>query len=117
MFVTTLLNGWWSGPPGFPTALKTEFRWVLAGRSDPLSSMIDLASHHVSLLSVDDLLRQFLEVKEACLEGPVLSAEERAAVNHFEANHSRSPEGRFVFPLHKHSNVLDMGESKSGAVR
>ena len=64
MFVTTLLYGWRSGPPGFPTALETEFGWVLAGNADPLSSTSDLVSHHVFLSSGDDLLRQFWEAME-----------------------------------------------------
>ena len=38
-------------------------------------------------------------------------------VNHYQANHSRSPEGRFIVPLPKHSNVPDLGESWSQAVR
>ena len=116
IFVATLLNGRRSGPPGSPTAIETEFGWVLAGNTDPLPSG-DLVSHHVSHLSSDDLLRRFWEVEEAPLEGPVLSAEEKAVVNHFNTHHYRSPEGRFVVPLPKRSSVPDLGESRSQAVK
>ena len=103
IFVAALLNGRQHGPPGLPTALETVFGWVLAGNAASLSSF-NHVSHHATLLSVDDLLRKFWEVEEAPLD-PVLSAEEQAAVNHYQANHSRSPEGRFIVLLPK-PNVL-----------
>ena len=43
--------------------------------------------------------------------------EEQIVVCHFEANHSRSPEGRFVVPLPRDPCAKSIGESRSQAVR
>jgi hypothetical protein len=64
VFVGTVLQGRRAGPPGSPAALETEFGWVLAGSADHPSTT-ELVSHHVSLLSGDELLRKFWEVEEA----------------------------------------------------
>lgn len=117
VFVGALLQGRRAGPPGSPIALETKFGWVLAGGTEPHSLTTELVSHYVSLLSGDDLLRRFWEVEEAPPEGPILSAEEKAVMRHFETNHSRSTDGRFVVPLPKRTDVPSLGESRSQAVR
>ena len=116
VFTNTLLNGRRSGPPGSPTALQTEFGWVLAGDTDTPST-INVTSHHVSLLTGDELLRQFWEIEEVPTSNPVLTAEESTVVDHFTKHHTRSPEGRFVVPLPKRLNVPDLGESRTLAVK
>ena len=115
LFVETLRQGQRQGPPGAPRALETEFGWVLAGAADrhPLASR--LVSHHVALLSGDDLLRKFWEVEESPPKGPVLSVEEKAVVQHFKSHHSRTTDGRFVVSLPK-MDVKSLGESRSQAV-
>ena len=42
---------------------------------------------------------------------------ERTVVRHFEANHSRSPVGRFIVPLARDPSAKSIGESRSQAVR
>ena len=59
------------------------------------------------IMQLSCLLTTYLansSTEEAPLD-PVLSAEEQAAVNHYQANHSRSPEGRFIVLLPK-PNIL-----------
>ena len=116
VFVESLLHGRQVGPPGCPIALETEFGWVLAGTVDkhPPSEYL---SCHVSLLTGDELLRSFWEIEEAPQEDPVMSAEERAVVHHFEINHYRKPDGRFVVPLPKKMDGKELGETRSQAVR
>ena len=116
VFVESLLHGRRVGPPGCPMALETEFGWVLAGTVDkhPPSEYL---SCHVSLLTGDELLRSFWEIEEAPQEDPVMSAEERAVVHHFEINHYRKPDGRFVVPLPKKMDGKELGETRSQAVR
>ena len=46
-----------------------------------------------------------------------LSPEERFVVEHFETNHRRDPDGRFVVPLPKKPDLKPLGESRSQAVR
>ena len=55
IFIAALRKGWRSGPPELPTALETEFGWVLAGNICPLSSSADLISHHVNIFAVPPL--------------------------------------------------------------
>ena len=121
VFVGALLHGRRTGSPGSPTALETEFGWVLAGSADPRFPATEFTahhvSHHVSLLSGDDLLRKFWEMEEPPPEGPLLSAKERAVVHHFEANHSRTAEGRFIVPLPKKADTPGLGVSRSQSVR
>ena len=43
--------------------------------------------------------------------------EEHTVVRHFESNHSRTEEGRFIVPLPKNPSVKPIGESRSQAIR
>ena len=115
IFTATLLQGQRTGPPGYPTAIETEFGWVLAGSTNPHN--FHLVSCHASSMSNDDyLLRLFWEIEEVPSADPVISQEERSVVNHYRSTHYRSPDGRFVVPLPKRPNVLNLGESRSQAV-
>ena len=67
--------------------------------------------------SSHDILSIFWEKEESPLSIPALSVDERYVVKHFEANHHRTPEGRFVVPLPKKLNAGKIGESRSQAVR
>ena len=94
-------------------AFETEFGWVLAG-STGASSPTHHVSHHVSLLTGDDLLRKFWEIEEKPTADVVLSCEERSVMQFFKSHHSRAESGNFVVPL---PNVGPLGESRSQAVR
>ena len=117
VFIGALLQGRRAGPLGSPVALETEFGWVLAGGSEQHSSTTALTCYHVSLLSGDELLKKFWEVEEAPPEGPILSVEEKAVMRHFQSNHTRSTDGRFIVPLPKRIDMPSLGESRSQAVR
>ena len=71
----------------------------------------------VLLTSSNDILRKFWEIEESPSDQASLSVEERAVVRHFESNHSRSEEGRFIVPLPKDPNARPIGESRSQAVK
>ena len=70
----------------------------------------------IAHLSSDAILCQSREVEEAPLS-VALSMEEHAVVQHFNANHRRNFEGRFVEPLPKKPDAGAIGESRSQAVR
>ena len=94
VFVEALLHDRRIGPVGSPTAFETEFGWVLAGRTDSsLSSINYVTSHHVALLSGDDILRKFWELEEPPLSDASMTMEERLVMKHFAENHSRKPDG------------------------
>ena len=59
IFIAALLNGRRVGPPGSPTAFETKFGWVLAGSVEFPEHPCEVATHHASLATGDDLLRKF----------------------------------------------------------
>ena len=73
VFIEVLCQGRRTGPPGSPTAFETEFGWVLAGSTDPVSLTSHAVVHHVSLLTGDDILRKFWEIEEKPMTDAVLS--------------------------------------------
>ena len=118
LYADTLLQGRRSGPPGSPVALETKFGWVLAGRTSiHTPSHLNVTSHHVAVASGDELIRKFWEIEESPKDHSNLSPAERAVVQHFNDNHTRTKSGRFVVPLPKNSQAKPLGESRSQAVR
>ena len=61
VFVAVLLQGRRSGPPG---TFETCFGWVLAGSTEAVYPIKQIAIHHVSCLAGDDILRKFCEVED-----------------------------------------------------
>ena len=120
VFIDVLRHGRRSGPPNSPSALETEFGWVLCGgsgiSSDPAANTC-VTSLHSFVTSGDDILRRFWEIEEAPPDQSALSIEERTVVRHFETNYARSSEGRFVVPLPRNHSAKSIGESRSQAVR
>ena len=117
IFVNVVYQGRRKGPQGSPTALETEFGWVLAGNTK-VDAPHCITTHHVSLLSGDDLLRQFWEVEEKSVHDMYnMTPEERTVMNQFQSKHTRTPKGRFIVPLPKKLTCNQLGESRSQAVR
>ena len=121
IYVDVLRHGRRDGPPNSPTAFETDLGWVLCGNTGPTSpsarANVHVTTFHASVMSGDDILRKFWELEEAPSEQACLSAEERMVVRHFDSNHTRTKEGRFVVPLPKDPNARPIGESRSQAVR
>ena len=100
----------WTGPPGSPMAFETQFGWVLAGEVD--TSMVcenHVTSHHVTINSGDDILRQFWEVEHLPSSESCLFIEEKSVVKHFKANHFRESDGTFVVPLPRKHDTKPLG--------
>ena len=121
VYVDVLRHGRRNGPPGSPTAFETDLGWVLCGstgsNSHSTQANIHVTAFHTSIISNDDVLRKFWELEETPSGQSCQSAEERAVVRHFESNHTRTKEGRFIIPLPKDPNAKPLGESRSQAVR
>ena len=117
IFLDVIRHGRRCGPQDTPTALNTEFGWVLAGNTGPQADAQLVITHLTSVLTGDDLLRKFWEVEEKTIADCTLTLEERCAVDHFNSHHSRNQDGRFVVPLPKRSMAPKLGESRSQAVR
>ena len=117
IFTEALLQGRRTGPSGTPVAFETVFGWVLAGPTSQPTPEACAASHHTLVTAGDDLLRRFWEIEETTGHESNMSLEERAVVQHFEKNHCRAPDGRFMVPLPKRAHAPPLGESRSHAVR
>lgn len=116
IFLEVIRHGRRRGPLDSPTALNTEFGWVLAG--DTGSSETELVSTYMtSIATGDDLLRKFWEVEEKVIADCTLSLEERSAVEHFNLHHTRDSQRRFMVPLPKRILNVALGESRSQALR
>ena len=76
IFVASLVLGRQVGPPGSPTAFETKFGWVLAGLVETQGRPHQVATHHASLISGDDLLRKFWEIEKGPGNNTDLSPEE-----------------------------------------
>ena len=115
-FVDVMHHGRRRGRRGSPNAIETTFGWVLAGNTN-IEGSDTIASHHVSILTGDELLRQFWEVEEKSVANSTLTPEERTVLNHFDAHHSRDSDGRFMVPLPRRPTSTRLGESRAQAVR
>ena len=87
IFMDVVRQGRRKGSHHSPAAIETEFGWVLAGNTCCSGSNV-ITSYHVSVLTGDDILRQFWEVKEKSIADSTLTSEERSVLSHFQANHS-----------------------------
>ena len=102
---------------GSPAALETALGWVLAGGGSACYPSTEVITYHTSLSPSDDLLQKFLEIEESPTSKPLFSPEERAVVQHFEANHFCMDDSRFVVPFPRKKIVKPLGESRSQYVR
>lgn len=121
VYIDILRHGRRSGPTGSPTAFETEFGWVLCGSADPEPVTAQVSVHvttfHASALLGDDILRRFWEIEESPSDQLSMTVEERAVMHHFQTNHKRTQEGRFVVPLPKNPEAKLIGESRFQALR
>lgn len=121
IFVEILRQGRRKGPTGSPTAFETDFGWVLCGSTGSAfgsaQANVHITTFQTSVTSSDDILRKFWEIEESPSDQVSLSIEERSVVRHFDSNHTRSKEGRFIVPLPKNPNAGSIGESRSQAVK
>ena len=59
VFVEVLLHGRRTGPHGSPIAFETKLGWVLAGSTASCVPSTCVATHHVFLITGNDILRKF----------------------------------------------------------
>ena len=102
-------------------ATETIFGWTLTGVGDSnsnkhhsSSTCLKLSSTHES---ADNLLSRFWALEEIPGEDSTLTAEEQLAVSHFQDTHRREEDGRYVVGLPKRIPALELGKSRSTALR
>lgn len=109
MFIDVLHHSRRSGPPGSPTALETDFGWVLCGgstSSPDYSTHVRVTSLQSFITSEDDILWRFWEIEEA---PPDQSALADVMQEYFDLKHAEEVplsdmekpiEKTFYLPMH-----------------
>lgn len=86
--------------PGFPTALRTRFGWVIFGATEdhscPTATSVTLLTQSQTL---DASLTRFWEIEEVVQPVSKEDPEEAMAEAHFLSTHSRDADGRYVLRL------------------
>ena len=119
IFVEVIRHCWWIGPHNTPTALNTNFGWVLARNTGAQTDTMLVSTHLTSVvtgMTGDDLLWQLWEVEEKTVANCTLTVKEQCALEHFNSHHSHNDKGRFIVPLPKHSVETKLSESRSQTV-
>ena len=97
-----------------------HLKLILAGSANASTSQQkgqQVVTHHVMHKSIDDLIRLFWETEDGPTGKMSLTPEEKFVVEHFQSNHSRDEDGRFIVPLPRKSDSPTLGESRSQAVK
>ena len=111
------------GPPGTPSAWRTELGWVVVGRyctSDlykPPTASLHFTSQEVEDLRSDKIMERFWSMEEMTKGPPILSHQETEVQQQFLDTHYFSPPaGRYVVTLPKRRTTLQLGESRQTAL-
>ena len=111
------------GPPGTPSAWRTELGWVVVGRyftSDvyqPPTASLHFTTEEAEDYKSDKLLERFWKMEELIRGPPLMSHRESEVQQHFMDTHYFSPaEGRYVVSLPKRQTTLQLGESRQTAL-
>ena len=101
------------------TAIQTAYGWTITGRTKGNDQTP--CSHHCLTTRADQtihkMLLQFWKTEDVSSTTTLQTIDEVAAVEHFKSTHTRTPEGRYVIKLPRHSNALALGCSKDQARR
>lgn len=100
-------------PSGSPVAIDTIFGWVIMGSVETQVEPTIFAAH-VSI-DLDEQLQRFWKIEEVNSKTKILSEEEKAAENHFEANFEKLDNGRYMVKLPFKNDIIELGESKTSA--
>ena len=122
-FDEVLLSEKKQGPPGTPSAWKTELGWGVMGHYvvpsvfSAAASVNMLAVAPVEEQHLDKTLEKFWFMEELPRGTPIFSAEDLAIQQHYAATHYFSNSaGRYVITLPKKETSLQLGESHRTAL-
>ena len=117
VFNQVICQGRRTGLPGSSMALNTWFGWVLSRTVKHEGAQRQVTSCFSSYTTGDEILQKFWELESCNIQSHPFSLEEQTVVDHFNSNHHRDDEGRFIVPLPMKEDTKDLGESKLMAVR
>ncbi|XP_038119981.1 uncharacterized protein LOC119770014 [Culex quinquefasciatus] len=103
--------------PGFPELRETQFGWVIVGaRSKGFSTVQTLSCNVLSLEDLNSAVQQFWKMEQVP-DSPTLSSEEESCEEFYQRSHKRDVTGRYVVGLPFKEGVVELGESRSMALR
>ena len=112
-----------TGPPGTPSAWKTELGWGIMGRYVPNllyasnTAAVNLTTKESTDDKLDTMLERFWAIEELPKGLPALSPQDTAVQEHYASTHLFSPPaGRYVVALPKRKTTLQFGESRKTAL-
>ena len=112
-----------TGPPGTPSAWKTELGWGIMGRYMPNQlcpstiAAVNITSKESADDKLDTVLERFWAIEELPKWLPTLSPQDTAVQEHYSTTHVFSPPaGRYVVTLPKRETTLQLGESRKTAL-
>ncbi|XP_071635052.1 uncharacterized protein [Temnothorax longispinosus] len=106
------------GEPNTPIAQFTKIGWIVSGATSLNSINPQVQSYHVSITDdLHDLLRRFWETEEISITTKTLTKDEQDCENHFQANHSRDANGRYIVKIPFKESPDKLGDSKAKAIR
>ena len=115
VFLEVMCQGRRHGPSNSPTAINTEFGWVLAGNMGHPSDTPVVTTHFSSVLSGGRPTLTLLGIGRK--DNSKLHTHPGRTCCPQSSHHTRDAQGRFIVPLPKRSLETDLGESRSQAVR
>ena len=112
-----------TGPPGTPSAWKTELGWGIMGRYLPnmlspcSTASVNITTAVSSEIKLDKQLERFWTMEELAKGRQLLSPQETAIQEHYNQTHYFSKAaGRYVVTLPKRETTLQLGESRQRAL-
>ena len=121
-FDDILLSEKKQGPPGTPSAWKTELGWGVMGHYVVPSALSTTSVSMIAVAQVENqhlnkTLEKFWLMEELPKGSPIFSTEDLAVQEHFLATHYFSKSaGRYVVTLPKKVTTLQLGESHRTAL-
>ena len=113
-----------TGPPGSPSAWRTELGWGIMGRYT-INNSVNVPTPVVHMLTAEPseesqlnkTLEKFWVMEELPKGSNIFSPQETAVQEHFAETHYFSPPaGRYVVTLPKRDTTLQLGESQKTAL-
>ena len=123
VFTSILLPERLQGPPGTPTAWKTELGWGIMGTytpeqiPPPTSALVNFTHQTAGDTKLSQALERFWTMEELPKGTSLLTAEESDIQAHYVSTHVFSPPaGRYMVSLPRRKTTLQLGESRQRAL-
>ncbi|XP_011883991.1 PREDICTED: uncharacterized protein LOC105571130 [Vollenhovia emeryi] len=115
LYGCVILSGVRKGSTNQPIAQNSHLGWIISG---PMPAQTAPAQHIRAFhCALEDALKKFWEIEEIPPRR-ILSPDDQRAEDHFQATHSRAPDGRYIVRLpFKTGPPIEIGESRAIAVR